>query len=105
MSANLSRLRARSARRRNVEPRDIIHHHPVRAEPPPERADCALDAANPPAGQSVLIAVVIKRDHLIAEYADESRPVVTVVNVRVGVRFSRANREPVLTVVGFRPPS
>src|SRR5713226_5503733 len=60
---------------------DVVHHHAVGAEPPTKRADGLLHARDPFAGQAVSIPVVVERDHLVAEHAEQRLAVTEVVQL------------------------
>src|SRR5687767_7008636 len=46
---------------------DIVHHHPVRREPPGERADRVHHHLDPPPRQPVEVPLVIGWDHFLLE--------------------------------------
>ena len=97
---------ARAAGGGNVALEHVVHHHAVGAEAPAERADGALHPRDPVARQAVAIAVVVERDHLVAQHASAATR-------RRGRRARsvdecvspHADGEAVQAVVGLGPPA
>src|SRR5215469_1599037 len=83
----------------------VIHDHAIRVKTPAERADGALHALDPAAGQTVLVALIIKRDDFFAENASKIFGVARVMDVHVRMRSAGADRESVQAVIGLRPPA
>ena len=90
---------------RQVALLDVVGHHAVGAEPPTQRADGIHHAADPMPRQTVDVAVVIQRDHLLAEDAKQVGGVAGVGDAVVDVLRAAADGEAVAAVVGLGPPA
>ena len=67
-----ARVAGCSSGRRNVTFERVVHHHAVRIETPAERANGALHAFDPTTRQAVAIALVVERNHFLAQHLDIS---------------------------------
>src|ERR1700728_1432098 len=108
VSAELYRrthVAGRAAGGRHVTLPRVIHHHAVGVEAPAERADGALHAPDPPAGQAVAIALVVERNYFVMQGTVEVFTVARIVNVHVRMRAAGADGESVEAIVGFGPPA
>src|SRR5580704_10180355 len=73
----------------------VIHDHAVGVEAPSERANCALHALDPAAGQSVAVTVIVKRDNHLAQGAIQILAVAGVMYTHLGVGSPDSDRETV----------
>src|SRR5579863_5004329 len=73
--------------------RGVIHHHAIGVEPPAEGADGTLHAFDPAAGQTVVIALVVERDHFFAKGAHQVFSVSGIVNGHAGVSSASSDGE------------
>src|ERR1700683_1737457 len=64
----------------------VIHDHAVGVEAPAERADGALHAPDPAAGQAVAVALVVERNDFVMQRTVKVFAVARIVNVHVRMR-------------------
>src|SRR4029453_14826114 len=95
---------AGAASRWNVGVEPVVHYHPTGTEAPAKRANCALHACNPIPRQAVLVALVVLRNHLVAQDFEKRFAVSKIVQLNRRVRLAAADGGPVQPLVGFRPP-
>ena len=90
--------------RREVEPLDVLRRHPGRAEARPELRDRLSHERDPALRQAGLVALVVRREHLLLEHRVE-RLRVGLVLLRLAPGFRAADREPAGRGVRLRPPA
>jgi len=91
--------------RRDVTLRRVVHYHAVGVETPAQGADGALHALDPASGQTVVVALVVERDHFIAEGALEGFRVLGIVDRHVGVGAPHSDGETILAIISLGPPA
>src|SRR5688572_5365093 len=95
----------RTASGGDVAAESIVFDHAIGVESPAQRADSPLHELEPAARQAIAIALVIKRNHRVAQNAVEVLRVAAVMHTHVRVGAAGSDGESVQAVEGFRPPA
>ena len=98
-------FRAQAAGGDQVALAHVVLHHAMGAEPRRECGDRFDHHLDPVPRQAVGVAVVVERDHFVAERVDEVVRVAGVGDFVIDVLPAVADREAVLAVVGLGPPA